>query len=61
MALEDPPDGGGREHGREALREMVEDGLGTRVVTRLAELSAELNDLGFDLRTGLGGGGVRAP
>jgi hypothetical protein len=61
LALEDPPDSGGRGHGRQPLREVVEDGLGTRVVTRLAKLSAELNDLGFDLRTGLGGAGVRAP
>ncbi len=59
VALEDPPDGCGRGWRRETLAEVVEEGLGTPVVTRLDELSAELDDLGFHLRAGLGGAGVR--
>jgi len=55
VALEDPPDGCGRGWRREAFAEVVEDGLGTPVVTCLDELGAELDDFGFDLRAGLGG------
>ena len=64
VAVEDAPDGGSGGDGLEALGQVVKDGLRTGVETCSRELSAKLEDGGFQDRadlvwTGLGLDGSR--